>query len=122
VLAVKIQARRNHEPTDYLLGKIGGPDKLPTVAVFDLGGGSTQIVFEPTFKAPSGGMPEKLAEGDHKYDLDFGGQKFTLYRHSHLGYGLMRTREAVHKAVVQLHYEANSSELSWLSRAFRIPV
>jgi guanosine-diphosphatase len=46
--------------TNYLLGKIGGPDKSPTAAVFDLGGGST------TFKSPSGGMPEKLAEGDHK--------------------------------------------------------
>ncbi|GJN85692.1 guanosine-diphosphatase [Purpureocillium lilacinum] len=87
--------------TNYLLGKIGGPDKSPTAAVFDLGGGSTQIVFEPTFKgAPEGGMPEKLAEGDHKYKLDFGGQKFELYQHSHLGYGLMSARGAVHKQLV----------------------
>jgi guanosine-diphosphatase len=33
--------------TNYLLGKIGGPDKSETAATFDLGGGSTQIVFEP---------------------------------------------------------------------------
>ena len=33
--------------TNYLLGKIGGPDHSPTAAVFDLGGGSTQIIFEP---------------------------------------------------------------------------
>src|ERR1700728_1002264 len=33
--------------TNYLLGKIGGPDHSETAAVFDLGGGSTQIVFEP---------------------------------------------------------------------------
>ncbi|KAI1414530.1 guanosine-diphosphatase [Hypoxylon sp. FL1857] len=83
--------------TNYLLGKIGGPEQSPTAAIFDLGGGSTQIVFEPTFKGSShGGMPEKLAEGDHKYDLDFGGRKFELYQHSHLGYGLMAARNSIH--------------------------
>ncbi|KAI4862130.1 guanosine-diphosphatase [Hypoxylon rubiginosum] len=83
--------------TNYLLGKIGGPDQSPTAAIFDLGGGSTQIVFEPTFKGAShGGMPEKLAEGDHKYDLTFGGRKFELYQHSHLGYGLMAARNSIH--------------------------
>ena len=85
--------------TNYLLGKIGGPDHSPTAATFDLGGGSTQIVFEPTFKSPSKGMPETLQEGDHKYSLDFGGRKFELYQHSHLGYGLMAAREAIHKVV-----------------------
>ena len=29
--------------TNYLLGKIGGPDKTPTAAIFELGGGSTQM-------------------------------------------------------------------------------
>ncbi|KAI0398343.1 guanosine-diphosphatase [Xylariaceae sp. FL0594] len=83
--------------TNYLLGKIGGPEENPTAAVFDLGGGSTQIVFEPSFKGlTSGGMPEKMAEGDHKYDLTFGGRKFQLYQHSHLGYGLMAARNAIH--------------------------
>ena len=44
--------------TNYLLGKIGGPDKTPTAAIFDLGGGSTQIVFQPTFPGVTdGGMP-----------------------------------------------------------------
>ncbi|KAJ4306369.1 Guanosine-diphosphatase [Collariella sp. IMI 366227] len=83
--------------TNYLLGKIGGPDHSETAAVFDLGGGSTQIVFQPSFEGlTSGGMPDKLAEGDHKYELDFGGRKFNLYQHSHLGYGLMSAREAIH--------------------------
>lgn len=82
--------------TNYLLGKIGGPDQTPTAAVFDLGGGSTQIVFQPTFKEP-----ERLSEGDHKYSLSFGGRDFTLYQHSYLGYGLMAARENLHKLVVE---------------------
>lgn len=87
--------------TNYLLGKIGGPDKSPTAAVFDLGGGSTQIVFQPTFPgAPEGGVPEELAEGDHKYNLSFGGRDFTLYQHSYLGYGLMEARNHLHVKVI----------------------
>ncbi|KAI1487576.1 guanosine-diphosphatase [Biscogniauxia mediterranea] len=97
--------------TNYLLGKIGGPDQSPTAAVFDLGGGSTQIVFEPTFKeAASGGMPEKLAEGDHKYDLAFGGRKFELYQHSHLGYGLMAARNSIHLNLLHDLYEKKKSK------------
>ena len=42
--------------TNYLLGKIGGPDKTPTAAVFDLGGGSTQIVFQPMFPESKAGV------------------------------------------------------------------
>lgn len=87
--------------TNYLLGKIGGPDKTPTAAVFDLGGGSTQIVFQPTFPAaPAGGMPETLADGDHKYSLSFGGREFTLYQHSYLGYGLMAARDQLYQVAV----------------------
>ncbi|KAL2191070.1 nucleoside phosphatase GDA1/CD39 [Thermothelomyces heterothallicus CBS 203.75] len=99
---------------NYLLGKIGGPDRSETAAVFDLGGGSTQIVFQPSFEGlASGGMPDKLAEGDHKYDLDFGGQRFTLYQHSHLGYGLMSAREAIHARLVQDLHEANKPDTAW---------
>ncbi|PHH63415.1 hypothetical protein CDD81_6016 [Ophiocordyceps australis] len=102
--------------TNYLLGKIGGPDKGATAAVFDLGGGSTQIVFEPTFKgAADGGMPEKLAEGDHKYSLDFGGRHFDLYQHSHLGYGLMSARKAIHKKLVA-DIDAKEKDSSWMSK------
>ncbi|KAL2135202.1 hypothetical protein VTI74DRAFT_9408 [Chaetomium olivicolor] len=102
--------------TNYLLGKIGGPDHSETAAVFDLGGGSTQIVFQPSFEGlTSGGMPDKLAEGDHKYELDFGGRKFSLYQHSHLGYGLMSAREAIHATLVNDLYEANkaSTDAAW---------
>ena len=108
--------------TNYLLGKIGGPDKSPTAAIFDLGGGSTQIVFEPTFKTPSGGMPEKLAAGDHKYELFFGGRQFELYQHSHLGYGLMAAREAIHKVVVQAKKEAVAeSDPNWHAKPITNP-
>ncbi|MCJ1317749.1 Guanosine-diphosphatase [Xylographa vitiligo] len=107
--------------TNYLLGKIGGPDKSPTAAVFDLGGGSTQIVFQPTFKSPTKGMPDKLAEGDHKYTLNFGGRDFELYQHSHLGYGLMSAREAMHKTLVQSVSDTYGSDKSWMTRTIEHP-
>ncbi|GKZ86416.1 guanosine-diphosphatase [Aspergillus niger] len=108
--------------TNYLLGKIGGPDETPTAAIFDLGGGSTQIVFQPTFpKSPSGGMPEHLADGDHKYSLQFGGRHFDLYQHSHLGYGLMAARDAVHKAIVDAKLAASPVDMSWLKQPISNP-
>ena len=101
--------------TNYLLGKIGGPDKTPTAAVFDLGGGSTQIVFQPTFPGASdGGMPEKLSPGEHKYNLKFGGREFDLYQHSHLGYGLMSARDALHTLVVDKAKLTHKDELTAL--------
>ncbi|OAA60460.1 nucleoside diphosphatase gda1 [Niveomyces insectorum RCEF 264] len=87
--------------TNYLLGNIGLPEHETTAAVFDLGGGSTQIVFEPNYAGlTQGGIPATMAPGDHKYDLDFGGRHFTLYQHSHLGYGLMSARDAIFQALV----------------------
>ncbi|KAK6903190.1 hypothetical protein I203_108454 [Kwoniella mangroviensis CBS 8507] len=83
---------------NYLLGKIGegvSPDE-DTLAVMDLGGASTQIVFEPKFPADTN---QALVEGEHKYQLTFGGKDFTLYQHSYLGYGLMRARRSVHNLV-----------------------
>ncbi|ORY88004.1 nucleoside phosphatase GDA1/CD39 [Protomyces lactucae-debilis] len=79
--------------TNYLLGNIGSADKTPTAAVFDLGGGSTQIVFEPEADVVD------MHEGDHKYKLQYGGREFLLYQHSHLGYGLMEARKAIHQEV-----------------------
>lgn len=103
--------------TNYLLGKIGGPDHTPTAAIFDLGGGSTQIVFQPTFKSsPDGGMPPKMAEGDHKYKLQFGGREFELYQHSHLGYGLMSARKALHALVLEHMHKQNPDSRAWLSK------
>lgn len=108
--------------TNYLLGKIGGPDKTPTAAVFDLGGGSTQIVFQPTFpEAKDGGLPEQMAEGDHKYALSFGGRDFTLYQHSYLGYGLMEARNNLHRVVVEGMYENNPTSKAWLTKPISNP-
>jgi len=91
---------------NYLLHTIGSssatgnqrmPEKKPTFAVLDLGGASTQIVFEPVFDDQ---QPDSmLKEGEHKYDLTFGGEKRVLYQHSYLGYGLKQAREHVHKLV-----------------------
>lgn len=107
--------------TNYLLGKIGGPDKSPTAAVFDLGGGSTQIVFEPTFPSSSGGMPEKLAEGDHKYIFSTSGQTYELYQHSHLGYGLMEARKSIHKLIAQSIHDAATDDPTWTSHPITNP-
>ena len=81
---------------NYLLETIKAdtPKDTPTYAVLDLGGGSTQIVFEPTFTSHEG-----LKDGEHKYNLEFGGKTRTLYQHSYLGYGLMRARRHVHTLV-----------------------
>ncbi|KAJ8691719.1 Guanosine-diphosphatase [Pleurotus ostreatus] len=82
---------------NYLLDTIRAdtPTDTPTYAVLDLGGASTQIVFEPKFSQPD----SSLVEGEHKYDLTFGGKTHVLYQHSYLGYGLMRARKHVHQLV-----------------------
>ncbi|OBT56224.1 hypothetical protein VE04_02683 [Pseudogymnoascus sp. 24MN13] len=102
--------------TNYLLDRIGGPDHIPTAATFDLGGGSTQIVFEPTFRTGAGGVPEKMAPGTHKYDLDFGGRHFELYQQSHLGYGLMESRNSIHKLVINGLLAENPDDKAWLKK------
>ncbi len=84
---------------NYLMNTIRAdtPPDTPTYAVLDLGGASTQIVFEPVFDST---QPDStLEEGEHKYELKFGGKTRTLYQHSYLGYGLMRARKSVHALV-----------------------
>lgn len=79
---------------NYLLNRIGSssPDKLETAAVMDLGGGSTQIVFEPSFPSALQGMQP----GEHVYQLNaFGTKPYTLYQNSYLGYGLMQARMSI---------------------------
>ncbi|EGW31719.1 uncharacterized protein SPAPADRAFT_139971 [Spathaspora passalidarum NRRL Y-27907] len=83
---------------NYLLGNIGNEKKLPTAAVFDLGGGSTQVVFEPQ-------DGDLLPEGEQKYKFTFGDDVFTLYQFSHLGYGLMQGRNKVNSLVLKRKLE-----------------
>ncbi|KAF8523294.1 nucleoside phosphatase GDA1/CD39 [Hysterangium stoloniferum] len=77
-----------------------------TYAVLELGGASTQIVFEPTFTEPGA----KFEEGDHKYRLEFSGRSYVLYQHSYLGYGLMQTRKSVHRLLDFLHSREKEAE------------
>jgi guanosine-diphosphatase len=91
--------------TNYLLQNIGTSKRLDTAAVFDLGGGSTQIVFEPK-------DGEKVLPGDHKYEIEFGGRKFTLYQYSHLGYGLMQARNKVNAEVLKSQLKTNKSKFT----------
>ena len=79
---------------NYLLNRIGSSsaDQLETAAVMDLGGGSTQIVFEPSFASALQGMQP----GEHVYQLNaFGTKPYTLYQNSYLGYGLMQARMSI---------------------------
>ena len=95
---------------NYLLGKIGeGAKSTDTLAVMDLGGASTQIVFQPSFPAAS---KQTLVEGEHKYLLTFGGRDFTLYQHSYLGYGLMRARRSVHN-LIAFTWSLGRGEFEW---------
>lgn len=93
--------------TNYLLGNIGSSEKIPTSAVFDLGGGSTQIVFEPDFADSQ----EKMAEGEHKYAFTFGDREFILYQFSHLGYGLMEGRNKINSFIIKSSKESSLTKL-----------
>ena len=106
---------------NYLLNKIGaGVTDEDTLAVMDLGGASTQIVFEPRFAADS---KQEVVEGEHKYSLSFGGKDFTLYQHSYLGYGLMRARRSVHNLVAFTWSFSQGANLNWdeLSENQQVP-
>lgn len=81
---------------NYLLGLIGpNSRKGESAAVMDLGGASTQIVFEPAFATDD----VKLSPGDHVYQLDMPSGSHELYQHSHLGYGLMQARRSVNNLI-----------------------
>ncbi|KAI7866269.1 nucleoside phosphatase family-domain-containing protein [Spinellus fusiger] len=86
---------------NYLLGKLKSSQKGQSAAIFDLGGASTQIVFEPTF------ADEKtvISEGEHKYTLDYGNEIYSLYQHSYLGFGLNEARKTLKRSAIDLWKE-----------------
>ena len=59
-----------------------------TAAVIDMGGASTQIVFQP-----DRGIDSRAA--DHEYRLNLFGRTSRVYQHSHLGYGLKEAGKAM---------------------------
>ena len=104
---------------NYLLDTIraDSPKDAPTYAVLDLGGGSTQIVFEPEKGGEEAGGV--LRDGEHKYELVFGGEERVLYQHSYLGYGLKSARESVHR-VVEFMDGLRSARVSGTSEPRRV--
>ncbi|TPX31186.1 hypothetical protein SmJEL517_g05399 [Synchytrium microbalum] len=70
---------------NYLLKRFSSPSKgkQGTVAIMDLGGASTQIVFEPTVPPPE----------PHRVDIALNGVTYILYQWSYLGNGLMEARK-----------------------------
>ncbi|KAI8598919.1 nucleoside phosphatase GDA1/CD39 [Dissophora ornata] len=81
---------------NYLLGRFNSFKKKATVAILDLGGASTQIVFESQIVDG-----HSVAQGAHRYPMNFNGNEYILYQHSHLGYGLMMARAQINKYVVE---------------------
>ncbi|KAF8215311.1 nucleoside phosphatase family-domain-containing protein [Mycena galopus ATCC 62051] len=100
---------------NYLLGALSPPSSSgslasssskeehdQTYAVLDLGGGSTQIVFAPSFSsslASPAAPASSMLPGEHRYELDFAGTTRILYQHSYLGWGLISARGRVHRIV-----------------------
>ncbi|EIE78950.1 hypothetical protein RO3G_03655 [Rhizopus delemar RA 99-880] len=89
---------------NFLLGHFAD-NSQHSAAVLDLGGGSTQIVFEPD-RLPDGSLPS-LPETDSKYILHFDGKDYLLYQNSYLGYGLMEARKRMHQQVMAIQPEGN---------------
>ncbi|KAF9329025.1 Guanosine-diphosphatase [Podila minutissima] len=80
---------------NYLLERFSSLKKKSTVAILDLGGASTQIVFEPS---TIGG--HSVAQGPNRYPMNFNGYEYTLFQNSYLGYGLFEARRQINDYVV----------------------
>ncbi|KAG0056218.1 hypothetical protein BGZ83_005950 [Gryganskiella cystojenkinii] len=80
---------------NYLLERFNSLTKKATVAILDMGGASTQVVFEPQVVAG-----HSVAQGGHRYPMTFNGNQYVLYQHSHLGYGLMMARSQINNYLV----------------------
>lgn len=74
---------------NFLLGAVGGT--AASVGMLDLGGGSTQVTFEPSSQF----QESPSAPSDSIHVLHLFNSSYTLYTHSYLGLGLMSAREEV---------------------------
>lgn len=74
---------------NFLLGSVGGT--AASVGMLDLGGGSTQVTFEPSSQF----QESPSAPSDSIHVLHLFNRSYTLYTHSYLGLGLMSAREEV---------------------------
>ncbi|KAJ1678759.1 Guanosine-diphosphatase, partial [Spiromyces aspiralis] len=69
-----------------------------TAGIFEMGGASTQIVFEPLTRSfdDSAITPVKFPS-DYLAAIDISGQTHKLYQHSYLGYGLDEARRQAYE-------------------------
>lgn len=82
---------------NFLLDRFNSIDSQTTVAALDLGGGSTQITFQP-----NNDQAKQLEK--HVYSINVLNHNMSLYTHSYLGMGLMAARNAI------LTYDMNLQE------------
>ncbi|KAG9323820.1 hypothetical protein KVV02_002266 [Mortierella alpina] len=80
---------------NYLLEKINSSTKEPTVAILDLGGASTQIVFEP--KVVNG---HSVAQGKQRVPKSFNGNEYVLFQNSYLNYGLIEAGKQINNYLI----------------------
>ncbi|XP_011708265.1 PREDICTED: ectonucleoside triphosphate diphosphohydrolase 5 isoform X4 [Wasmannia auropunctata] len=73
---------------NFLLDRFNTLSSQSTVAALDLGGGSTQVTFQP-----DSGQAKKLEK--HVYSINVFNHNMSLYTHSYLGMGLMAARKAI---------------------------
>jgi Golgi nucleoside diphosphatase len=83
---------------NFLLGNLDGhaAGRSETAGIIDLGGGSTQIVFEPV---PPNDFDDKLVAQSDTHAMLIGDQTHELFAHSYLGYGLNSAAEKIKNAL-----------------------
>ncbi|XP_056466126.1 ectonucleoside triphosphate diphosphohydrolase 6 isoform X3 [Gadus chalcogrammus] len=89
---------------NFLTGGLGAADS-PTVGMLDLGGGSTQITFNPQDETI------QTSPIDFISSIQMFNTSYTLYSHSYLGLGLLSARLAVLGGVEGQDAPAGSVEL-----------
>ncbi len=90
-------------PQQQAISGLTKPLESGTSVVLEMGGGSSQLVFD---------QAEKTSQEAPGFinDLQFFGRKFQLYQHSYLGYGLMEARKRV-KVAFEIKNKNNPDEV-----------